>query len=466
MLLHFAFLLSDAGNPLSVCLRQIKSKLTCKNETKGGKVISNQPIIFNITYTPWKLKSNATPEERKKFERERPYYEMSDGGNNIYKYMTADRKLNGANSKSEMRDMISYFEKSTGVFNGDGFISKEELKEIQERSKADKILWHGFISLNEEMSRKIDMPEKCMRLVKRTFGEFFRDMGLDSKNMDLICSLHKDKPHHLHIHFWFAEKEPKCKYRKKELEYRHKGKIEKAVIDRMHVRLNVFIKERTDKTYMTRDEALRELKRITFPKSIVSEDEVRKKLISLAKAIPKDASFFYSKKDMLPYREQIDKTVNKLLLYDIRARKADRKFYERLSGLRRKIDELCEPTKSGNHYSIDPQNITLIQELEEDYKRRQGNIVLRAVKNIKPEIFERKYRHKVNDNRLKRNLAISHRKVGKLIGGFLASFGEESEYLSRDYTDRLQEIEEEMEAERERQEAQEARASRYNYCKE
>ena len=141
---------------------------------KGGKNISNQPIIFNITYTPWKLKSNATPEERKKFERERPYYEMRDGGNNIYKYMTADRKLNGENSKSEMRDMISYFEKSTGVFNGDGFVSQEELKAIQQRAKADKILWHGFISLNEEMSRKIDMPEKCMRLVKRTFGEFFR----------------------------------------------------------------------------------------------------------------------------------------------------------------------------------------------------------------------------------------------------------------------------------------------------
>ena len=466
MLLRFAFLLFDAGNPPSVCLRQIKSKLTCKNETKGGKVISNQPIIFNITYTPWKLKSNATPEERKKFERERPYYEMSDGGNNIYKYMTADRKLNGENSKSEMRDMISYFEKSTGVFNGDGFISQEELKAIQQRAKADKILWHGFISLNEEMSRKIDMPEKCMRLVKRTFGEFFRDMRLDPKNIDLICSLHKDKPHHLHIHFWFAEKEPKCKYRKKELEYRHKGKIEKAVIDRMHVRLNAFIDERTDKMYMTRDEALRELKRITFPKSIVSEDEVRKELIALAKAIPKDASFFYSKKDMLPYREQIDKTVNKLLLYDIRARKADRKFYERLSGLRRKIDELCEPTKSGNHYSIDPQNITLIQELEEDYKRRQGNIVLRAVKNIKPEIFERKYRHKVNDNRLKRNLAISHREVRKLIGGFLSSFGEESEYLSRDYCNRLQEIEEKMKAEREQQKTQETKVSRYDYGKE
>ncbi len=379
---------------------------------------------------------------------------MSDGGKNIYKYMTSDRKLNGENSKSDMRDMIAYFEKSTVVFNGDGFISQQELKAIQERAKANKILWHGFISLNEEMSRKIDMPEKCMRLVKRTFGEFFRDMGLDPKNIDLICSLHKDKPHHLHIHFWFAEKEPKCKYRKRELEYRHKGKIEKAVIDRMHVRLNAFIDERTDKMYMTRNEALRELKRITFPKSIVSEEDVRKELIALAKAIPKDASFFYSKKDMMPYREQIDKTVNKLLLYDKRARKADLHFYERFSSLQRKIDDLYESSKSGNHYAIDPQNITLIQELEEDYKRRQGNIVLRAVKNIKPEIYERKFRHKVNDKSLKRKLAISRYKVGKLIGGFLASFGEESEYLSRDYTDRLKEIEDELETERNRQETE------------
>lgn len=369
--------------------------------------------------------------------------------------MTSDRKLNGENSKSEMRDMISYFEKSTGVFNGDGFISQQELKAIQGRAKANKNLWHGFISLNEEMSRKIDMPEKCMRLIKRTFGEFFRDMGLDSKNMDLICSLHKDKPHHLHIHFWFAEKEPKYKYRKKELEYRHKGKIEKAVIDRMHVRLNIFVSERTDKLYITRDEAIRELKRITFPKSIVSETEVRKELLALSKAIPKDASFFYSKKDMLPYREQIDGIVNKLLLYDKRARKADRKFYERLASLQNKIAELYEFSKSGNHYPIEPQNITLIQELEEDYKRRQGNIVLRAVKNIKPEIYERKRRYKVNDNGLKRRLAVSRHKVGKLIDGFLSTFGEESEYLSRDYTNRLKEIEDEIQEEREREKSKE-----------
>ena len=174
-------------------------------------------------------------------------------------------------------------------------------------------------------------------------------------------------------------------------------------------------------------------------------EEVRKALIDLAKTIPKDVSFFYGKRDMKPYRAQIDKTVAKLLQYDERARKADRKFYSQIKSCPN--DSFCE-------------------DLEAEYFLRQRNLVLRAVKKIKSEIYERKGQYKVNDNNLKRRLAISHRKVDKLIDGFLSSFGEESEYLSRDYTNRLQEIEEEMETEQERQKEQEARASRYNYSKE
>ena len=413
------------------------------SKLKGGQNIAKQPIIFNITYTPWKIRSNATAEER-------------------------DRKLNGENSKSQTRSMIEYFEKNTGVFNGDGVISQKELKAIQERAKAPKNLWHGFISLNEDMSYKIDSPEKCIHLVKRTFGEFFRDMGLDPKNVDLICALHKDKPHHLHIHFWFAEKEPKCKYRKRELEYRHKGKISKPVLDRMHVRLNAFVSERYKKLYMTRDEALRELKKITFTTSIVREDEVRKALIELAKTIPKDASFAYGRKDMAPYRKQVDEVVRKLLLFDKRAREADLAFSKQLFEYEKQVKPIFakdvfrkdvfkkEFVESFGNYRVSLDTVTLIDEIDADYKRRQGNIVLRAVKSIKPKIYERKGRHRVNDNNLKKRLSISHRKVSKLICGFLSSFGQDSEYLTRDFSDRLQEIEKQMQAEREEAEAKAA----------
>lgn len=378
---------------------------------------------------------------------------MSDGGNNIYTYMTSDRKLNGENSKSETRSLINYFEKNTGVFNGDGVLSAEELKAIRERAKAPKNFWHGFISLSEELSYKIDTPEKCMRLVKRTFGAFFRDMGLDPKNIDLICALHKDKPHHLHIHFWFAEKKPKCKYRKKQTEYRHKGKIEKSVIDRMKERLIFRVTERDEKLYKTRDEALRELKKLTCFQDIVSKDEVKKAVSDLAKSIPGTASFYYGKKDMEPYREQIESVIKKLLSYDKAARKADVRFYTELDLLRRKITGfgLPEAISGRGHtdrYQSDPKNMTPLDEIESEYKRRQGNILLSAVKRIKPEIYETKFRRKANDQILKRRLAISRRKAGKLFDGFLSSFGTENELLQRDFSNRLQEIEEEIEEER------------------
>ena len=446
------------------CRRQVtcNGKPVCKYyvHREGGNNISNQPIIFNITYTPWKIKSNATAEERVKFERERPYYEMSDGSNNIYKYMTSDRKLNGENSKTETTSLINYFEKSTGVFNGDGVITQAQLKQIQQRAHAHKNIWHGFISLNKEISHKIDTPEKCMRLIKRTFGEFFKDMGLAPNNVDLICALHKDKPHHLHIHFWFAEKEPKCKYRKKQTEYRHKGKIEKRVLDRMHVRLNMDISESHPRLYISRDEALRELKKISALRDIITKDDVKEAVLELAKSIPKGCSFHYGSKDMIPYREQIDRVVNKLLLYDKTARKADLQFHTELQGLRRKVNGLIVGNGDDtNHYKIDPKNITLIDDIENDYKRRQGNILLNTVKYIKSETFETRIKHKVNDKGLKRRLAISHRKVGKLFDGLLASFGGESELLERDFTNRLQEIEKEIEQEREAQGNVEANAT-------
>ena len=155
---------------------------------------------------------------------------------------------------------------------------------------------------------------------------------------------------------------------------------------------------------------------------------------------------------MILYREQIDGVVNKLLMYDKTARKADLRFYIELQTLRYKVNGIINGnSEDTNHYKIDTKNITLIDEIENDYRRRQGNILLGTVKYIKSETFETKIRHKVNDKGLKRRLAISHRKVSKLFDGLLASLGGESELLERDFTNRLQEIEKEIEQEREAQ---------------
>ena len=162
------------------------------------------------------------------------------GENNIYKYMTTEGKMYG--EEATKFTMLEYLQKSTGVFNQDGMLSKEEVKEIKKRAQSgEKNLWHGFISFNEEDSRLIDTPEKCISLVKKTFNQFFKDAGFDPDNMDLVCALHLDKPKHRHIHYLFFEREPKVKNKRAAgYIYRKKGKIAFDAIENMTERLNTY----------------------------------------------------------------------------------------------------------------------------------------------------------------------------------------------------------------------------------
>ena len=72
-----------------------------------------------------------------------------------------------------------------------------------------------------------------------------------------------------------------------------------------------------------------------------------------------------------------------LLMTDKKARKAHVKFCEDLAQLEQKVQEICKG-------KIDGKNIKVIEQIREDYKRRQGNYVINAALKIKPEIFERK----------------------------------------------------------------------------
>lgn len=445
--------------------RKPASFLTTKYHYKEEIIISNQPVIFNIRYTPYALKKGASQREIEQHKQERAFFDMS-GEKNVYEYINAGYKRRGKKAETVQQ----YFEKNHGVFNGDGFITPAQVEEMKKRAQdGKKHIWHGFISINQENSYKIESPKQCMKLVKRNFGQFFKDMGFDPKNVDLMCALHLDREKHYHIHFAFWEKEPKCKYRKKQTEYRHKGKIEQTIIDNMRVRLSLYITGKTNDVYSARDEALRKLRKMTVVgRSIYSDDAIKKEFISLCKDLPAQIPLEYGRKEMEPYRKRIDKIVTMLFLRDREALKADEKVYEKIDGVKRQIREICEgmSTSEKYHFRIGPETITLVDKLEEDYKRRVGNIILHAVKFIKPEYFERnpKRKYKVNDNKLKRRLAISERKVGKRFDRFFLTFGQDCQILERDFTNRLQEIEEEIAEERKAQEqAAQAAENRSKY---
>ena len=363
------------------------------------------------------------------------------GEKNVFDYITTEGKRTGK------RTALEYLQKNTGVFNDKGMLTQEQVDEMKARLKENKgNIWHGFISLNAAESPKIDTPEKCIELIKRTFPSFLKDAKFRPDNVDLMCALHLDRPHHLHIHFVFWEKEPKFKdSRTGENKYRRSGKIDKKSIDGMVVRLGLFLSDKKEILYKTRDEAIRNLRELLGAKAFVCKpDDVKKEILALARDLPKEGRITYGSKDMEPYRARVDNIVQMLLATDARARRANRRFYRALAGREREIK---------SHSQIDEKNIQVFDEIRADYKRRQGNLVLKLAKFIKPEYYENTRKRKSNDNKLKRSLGISRRNTGRAIKKFLSSFGQECEYIERDFYHRLQEIEEEMERERKKQDA-------------
>lgn len=404
--------------------------------------------------------------ERAKHADERAFYNMT-GDKNVYDYITTEGKRTGRITALE------YLQKNTGVFNGSGMIPLERIAEMKTRAKENRgHIWHGFISLNEEDSPKINTPEKCIAMVKSTFGAFFREAHLGEKNIDLMCALHLDRPHHLHIHFVFWEKEARFKGKDGTRQFRAKGKIQESAIDNMFIRLGLFIDDDKSSLYKTRDEAIRRLRGMTAVKTaFATGEEIKSEIIALSKALPKTGRLSYGSKDMESYRGRVDSIVQKLLNCDGKARRADKRFYQALAERKRKIDNICgqpyalsegrgsatERDLPKYHHKIDAGNIHIIEEIEADYKRRQGNLVLNLAKFIKPELFEKKP-HKTyqpNDDFLKRRLNISRRKVDRAVKKFISSFGRESELLERDFTHRLKDIEEEMKREREKEKEKE-----------
>lgn len=159
-----------------------------------------------------------------------------------------------------------------------------------------------------------------------------------------MCSLHMDRPHHLHIHFVFWEKEPwfKSKFKEGEKQYRAKGKIGTAAIDNMFVRVGLYLDDDKSRLYKSRDRAMQELRRLTGIRVAMSSgEEVGKDILALAKSLPEKGRLSYGSKDMEPYRERVDRIVQKLLNADGKARRADKRFWSALERRRRKIMEIC-----------------------------------------------------------------------------------------------------------------------------
>ena len=101
------------------------------------------------------------------------------------------------------------------------------------------------------------------------------------------------------------------------------------------------------------------------------------------------------------------------------------------------------------HYTIDDSNIHIAEDIEADYRRRMGNAVIVAARDVKPELIVRNVvRERASDGGLKKRIHTSEKRSGKVINSFLKAFQKLVSENSQHARDRLREIEDEIRRER------------------
>lgn len=441
----------------------------------GGQYIATPKVIFNINYTPYKLKRNATPEQIEKHAQDRAFYNMT-GDKNIGKYISTESKRAGV-LQTEKYTIEQYLQKSTGLFNDNGFIDKEQLKDMKERVKNNQgNIWHGYISFSQDYSYLIDDEHDCIELLKRTFKPFFNDLQMPRDNIDLMCALHRDRPTHYHIHFIFWEKEPRIKNKRaKGYKYRAKGKLPMEVIEKMTLRLNNY--QMSDEFKDARTEICQALNRDLYYQNLKQRDMLYLEFLDLYNTLPKGKRLYYANREMDKYRYMVDGFVQSVIASDLKLYTMHQWYMEQL----KRLDTTLQ-RKYGNSYkdylhSNEPFEMESSQEftkgkdcpLIQDYKRRLGNIILKNIyilKDKKQELTDKQYNNTTKQR--KRTAGMFTKIFAKNFNGFVASLPKIFEDNRLATFNRLTEIQKEIEEDRKKQEQQaneQAIKTKYSYSK-
>lgn len=182
--------------------------------------------------------------------------------NPIFKlhYVSPDSELRGWFGLGSEDNFLHYMTRSDGVqesllatagysdkiFNNTGRLTRLQIRQIVKRIRASSgMVWVGFFDTDPENAAALDNVSKAIFVTQKCFPPFFKD--IDEANMsmdriDMLCTLHTDVDHP-HVHFLFAEREPRYIDSSGKEGCRRFGSIPKTAVTRMRERLRVYLSE-------------------------------------------------------------------------------------------------------------------------------------------------------------------------------------------------------------------------------
>lgn len=425
--------------------------------------------LFNIAYTlpsaPSYMKGNA----RAEYQARRSFYDLT-AQYNFFSYVLNGKKI-ARNANAE-----EYYTRggtNGGLFNLDGAMSEGQVAEMKKRLESSKsVIWHGFISFDEETSRGFQTQENAVKFMRQTFGSFLERTHLNPKNIELYAALHLDKEHHHHIHFAFFEREPKHRDKNGVLGYTHRGKFDARAIDNYLVSANMHLSENGYEYYTARDRAMSRLRetRKEIGNSVKNAD-LRLALSDLRSKLPKEGRLQYNAAQMKELRPDIDRVAELLIASDPAANAAHKEMLVQLARVKEEVIELVKDNKlaysddrrmskqelaaamSGESSMslkfVDLKNVDYFERLQADYRARVGNVVLGVCKDLSRNDYQDRCRkHNINDRSMKINAKHRWRRRESLLQNAVRILAEVDKQQPANFIKTVQEIEREQEMER------------------
>ena len=301
----------------------------------------------------------------------------------------------------EKLDYVAYSgnnEKSKGIFNENGLLNAEQIKELRTNLRTTKsTIWHGVISFTEYFGNvNCDTYEKAYELMKSQLPKFFKNANLDPENIVWFAGLHENTDNK-HIHFSFFEKEPLRYKQSSRFKQFSDGYIDIDAINQFKIDIEKYFISRNFNIFENRKEITNLLKK-SF-----NDGAYMNKINKLIIVLPVKGRLSYDSENMAEHMPMIDNIVKSIIVSNPELKRKVSDFEHILS----KRD--TELLKAYAKIKVDCSDKLLHEKCIKDLYRRLGNIVILAAKDIKTK--QNKFNYETRNRLILKHIEKKKRKI-------------------------------------------------------
>lgn len=283
-------------------------------------------------------------------------------------------------------------EKSHGVFNANGLLTKEEQKLLKKQLReTQSVIWHGFISFTESFGNMYcNDYESAYKMMKVEFPRFLKSAGLNPDNIIWYAGLHENTDNR-HIHFSFFEKEP-TKFRERSTQkHFSNGKLPYWSIEQLKLRVEQSLTDSAAQLKFARKQLTDSTKNVLFSKQspLKYNQEIQTLMCKLLEELPETGRFSYDSENIKPYKGKITKIVNAIIC-------SNKDLYNTFTLFCRQVAKKDKETlRILSNLKIKPENwdkYLISEKYLKDIYRRLGNQVLNSLRIYKSKLQKSKSR--------------------------------------------------------------------------